>query len=100
MVHLDLRPRSPSGVMLPSIDSPQGDQVERIAPTTARPSPTPRTAASAPPIGSVRQPSFSARVAMPEAGVSRYDARSCQLLIGSTDPLCGAIGCSARTLSL
>src|SRR5690348_2261014 len=37
--------RSPSGLMLASIDSPQGDQVDRIAATTA--SGTPRTTATA-----------------------------------------------------
>jgi hypothetical protein len=34
------RPRSPSGVMLASIDSPHGDQAERIAPATAATQPS------------------------------------------------------------
>src|SRR5439155_25136085 len=44
--HRRPRARSPSGVMLPSIDAPQGDHVERIAPTSARATPA-RTAGSA-----------------------------------------------------
>src|SRR5271165_3207361 len=37
--HRVLRARSPSGLMLASIDSPQGDQEERSAATTATASP-------------------------------------------------------------
>ena len=33
--HVEPRPRSPSGVMLASIDSPQGDQAARTAASTA-----------------------------------------------------------------
>ncbi len=39
------RPRSPSGVMLESIDSPHGDQVDRTAPTTADATPAHTTTA-------------------------------------------------------
>src|SRR5947208_16567065 len=38
------RDRSPSGVMLPSIDSPQGDHADRMPATTASPTPTPTIA--------------------------------------------------------
>jgi len=37
--HLEARARSPSGLMLDSIDSPQGDHVERTAATSAMGSP-------------------------------------------------------------
>src|SRR5437667_162271 len=73
-VHRCRRPRSPSGVMLPSIDSPQGDQVDRMAarPATARPNPTSERSAT-------RSPAV-------EAGVAGTDSRHPQLGIGSPQP--------------
>ena len=44
---LALRPRSPSGVMLASIDCPQGDQAERIAAIAPAAHPKPNNALTA-----------------------------------------------------
>jgi hypothetical protein len=49
--HLELRLRSPSGVMLASIDSPQGDHADRMAAARANPNATTMTVASAVIIG-------------------------------------------------
>src|SRR2546428_8153920 len=50
------RDRSPSGVMLPSIDSPQGDQADRTPATRASPNPMPNVANVTFPLPPMAQP--------------------------------------------
>ena len=68
--HRRRRPRSPSGVMLVSIDSPQGDHVERTAATAATASPASRTA-DATPAGLLRI-RIQARMAGQDAGGGQF----------------------------
>src|SRR2546429_3156890 len=77
--------------MLPSIDSPQGDHVERIAPTAASPRPTPSRATSAPLICLVRGVGLHVLVASPQTGVPRMDPCGCEFLVGPTDPSRGSV---------
>src|SRR5438093_13733283 len=80
--------------MLPSIDSPQGDHVERIAPTAASPRPTPSRATSAPLICLLRGVRLDVLVASPQTGVPRMDPRGSEFLVGPTDPFRGSVGSS------
>src|SRR5207245_1569416 len=83
--HLDRRPRSPSGVMLPSIDWPQGDHVDLRAATTARPTPMATTVRSVAPMPVLRA---VVRGSSPvEAGVPGMDPGRCQLGICAADPV-------------
>src|SRR4051794_35805534 len=63
------RPRSPSGVMLASIDSPQGDQVARIPAAAATARPTTRSKRSRAKI--VVRRCGEARMARPDADVQQ-----------------------------
>ena len=72
--HLDERPRSPSGVMLASIDSPHGDHADLIAATAAIPMPT-TTAAAAVVIRVVPRPRAGGRPGRGSGGPARCPPR-------------------------
>src|SRR5439155_24495146 len=71
--HLELRLRSPSGVMLASIDSPHGDHAERMAAVTER------AKASATMVGSGFIGVVHERLSGVQAGVAGADAGRIQL---------------------
>ena len=78
--------------MLPSIDSPQGDHMERTAAATAHVAPTAVTASPALMSGAPRVAVLVRRTCRVQARVSRPDARGGKQAILLAKPLLGAAG--------